>query len=408
MNRPILLSQLLEKKIKIREDKKRPINFSYFLIGAKRLNKLFIKESNEMKKEPLYQLIYEHLKQDILNQRYPFGSQVPTEKELTATYQVSRITAKRALTELESDGFIQRTPGKGSFVSYQNQLIPTTYEIAFMLPFSQAAGLERYVQGATDYLDSTPYRLTIHSTEGNRQRQRELLASLTKEKWDGLIIYPENLGNSLDLVVQLQLDAFPIVLLDKKLEGTTIPTVTSDNFSGGFLAAQHAIALGHTKITYLSTVDLLENTSVRDRYLGYLNALHEQRLQDYSANFGGQPLLRSLETVAVQEYLKEVKRSGVTCIIAENDVVALRLLSEAKKLKVNIPEDISLIGFDNIQMTDLVSPQLTTIQQDFYQIGYLAAESLLTQINQQQNSGKHLSKIVPIELIIRESVKDCL
>lgn len=103
-----------------------------------------------------------------------------------------------------------------------------------MLPFSQAAGLERYVQGATDYLDSTPYRLTIHSTEGNRQRQRELLASLTKEKWDGLIIYPENLGNSLDLVVQLQLDAFPIVLLDKKLEGTTIPTVTSDNFSGGF------------------------------------------------------------------------------------------------------------------------------------------------------------------------------
>lgn len=86
----------------------------------------------------------------------------------------------------------------------------------------------------------------------------------------------------------------------------------------------------------------------------------------------------------------------------------MRLLSEAKKLKVNIPEDISLIGFDNIQMTDLVSPQLTTIQQDFYQIGYLAAESLLTQINQQQNSGKHLSKIVPIELIIRESVKDCL
>lgn len=355
-----------------------------------------------MKKEPLYQLIYDHLKQDILNQRYPLGSQVPTEKELTASYQVSRITAKRALTELESDGFIQRTPGKGSFVIYQNQLTPTTYEIAFMLPFSQAAGLERYVQGATDYLDSTPYRLTIHSTEGNRQRQRELLASLSKEKWDGLIIYPENPENSLDLLVHLHLDSFPIVLLDKKLEGTAIPSVTSDNFSGGLLATQYAIELGHTKITYLSTIDLLQNTSVRDRYLGYLKALHEQHLQDYSANL----FLRDFEDTAIQDYLLEVKRSGVTCIIAENDVVALRLLSEAKKLKLKIPEDFSLIGFDNIQMTDLVSPQLTTVQQDFYQIGYLAAESLITQMNQQQNSGKNLSKVVPVELILRESVQD--
>ncbi|MGX7417913.1 GntR family transcriptional regulator [Carnobacterium gallinarum] len=358
-----------------------------------------------MKKEPLYQIIYDHLKNDIINQRYPYGAQVPTEKELTASYQVSRITAKRALTELENDGLIERTPGKGSFVTYQNHSTKQTYEIAFMLPFSQAAGLEYYVQGASDYLETTPYQLTIHSTEGNRQRQRELLTNLTKDKWDGLIIYPESPGNSIDLLYHLHLDGFPLVMLDKKLEGTKIPSVTSDNFTGGVLGTNYVMEMGHKKIAYLSTVDLLENSSVRDRYLGYLKALHDHQVQDYSSSLNKNQFLHSHNSEDIQEYLLEVKRAGITCIIAENDVIALSLLAEAKKIKLAIPEELSLIGFDNIQMTDLVSPQLTTIEQNFYQIGYLAAESLVTQINQQTNTGKNFSKTVPVSLIKRESVQ---
>lgn len=358
-----------------------------------------------MKKEPLYKVIYLDLKNAILNQHYSYGTQVPTEMELTETYQVSRITAKRALMELESDRLIERTAGKGSFVIYQSQSLPQTYELAFMLPFSQAAGLEYYVQGATDYLEKTPYQLTIHATEGSPTRQRELLQNLKEDKYDGLIIYPENPINSIDLLYRQHLNGFPIVMLDKKLEGTDIPSITSDNFNGGALAANYALKMGHTKIAYLSTIDLLENTSVRDRYLGYLKALHDAKIQDYSDGLTNKKFIKQLDAASLQEYLLEIKRTGFTCIIAENDIIAMRLLAEAKKLKLDIPNDLSLIGFDNIQMTDLVSPQLTTVEQNFYQIGFLAAESLVQQLTERDNTNQKFSKIVPVALVERESVQ---
>ena len=107
-----------------------------------------------MTKQPLYQKIYQDLKLKIMNQTYQEGDQLPTELELADMYQVSRITSKRALVELENDGFIYRLRGKGSFVSTQEEkpvFSGNQTDVLFMLPFAEDPGFGNYAQGIMNY-----------------------------------------------------------------------------------------------------------------------------------------------------------------------------------------------------------------------------------------------------------------
>ena len=196
---------------------------------------------------PLYQQISDDLKQKIVTKTFKSGDQLPTEKELSETYSVSRITAKRALTELEQLGLVSRTRGKGTFVQELNKNHTKLLKrVLFIIPF-EGMSFGDFTQGLVPALkvENTTVFITYASY------LKENTADDIKENFDGLIYYPMYTEDYLDILLELSLQNFPVVLLDKQIYDLGFPCVSSDNFNGGEQAAQALLNLGHKRIAFL-------------------------------------------------------------------------------------------------------------------------------------------------------------
>lgn len=357
------------------------------------------------KNEPLYRLIYATLRKQILTGVFPYNSLLPSEKDLASQFQVSRITSKRALNELAKDGYIERFAGKGSFVVFKQLLKEQTFSVSLLLPFFKNAGLEDYIQGISDYLKPLPFELTIHTTQEDPQKQRELVQSISKKTCDGMILYPDFPQTLLDLVYDLYLESFPMVLLDKHLFDLPIPVISSANLIGGYQATIHALEQGHRKILFFSLASFHENSAVKNRYLGYLKALHEYHVKPSVHLVEQNQSLDLNQQELIQHFLEQIRKEGYTCIFVEHDILALELISTAASMEWNIPEDLSFIGFDDVSLSHLITPKLTTIKQDFYRIGYTAAETLVSLITEPGKKESRSSIEIPVTLMVRESVR---
>ncbi|HFL6812915.1 TPA: GntR family transcriptional regulator [Enterococcus faecium] len=345
--------------------------------------------------QPLYQTIFNDLQMAILTGELPVDSQLPTEKELSHTYKVSRITSKRALTELEQLGLIYRVRGKGSFVKSASpeQMLPSptkTRRILFLLPYVADLSVGDFTKGLNPVMQDKQMdvMMTTHDFLQNKTA-KELI-----HEFDGLIYYAFDTEQHLDLLFEISLKEFPVIILDKKIYELPFPTVLSDNFQGGVLATSHLIEQGHSKIAYLFGAQT-HPQSVRQRYLGYLEALDKAglafhtSLDDKSATF--------------DELLSYITKYEVTAFVCENDVVAIQTMNFLRQHDYHVPEDFSIIGFDDIQAAALVDPPLTTIAQDFEQLGKLAGEALITwlETNERPSDSKF-----PVSFIKRQSTKE--
>ncbi|WP_158106630.1 substrate-binding domain-containing protein [Companilactobacillus bobalius] len=338
-------------------------------------------------------MIYQTLKNDILTQKITIGSKLPSENQLAQDYKVSRITSKRALTELENDGLVTRKAGIGTIVKKNNIEKITKSEIIFVIPFANNNEFGDYTSGLLQILDDTS---DFQLTTINNNIFRNLPLSRIKAA-KGIIYYVESLSLELPIITNLYLNDIPIVLLDKSFEDLPIPSVTSDNFTGGYLATNELIKNGHHNITFLTNEVNLNEASVRSRYFGYLSALKKQQITP-------EILHADLDQDKTIEYLvNNINNKKITGLVAENDVIAIRIMNELRNHNIQIPQQLSIIGFDNIQASKLSYPALSTIDQNFVALGENAANLLLNLIN---NSDKSITKrtTIPVKLIERQSI----
>lgn len=337
--------------------------------------------------QPLYQQIVTDLKQKITSGDLPIDSQLPTEKELSEMYNVSRITSKRALTELEQAGLIYRVRGKGSFVKSITSPLKRAQRILFLLPFTNDLSLGNFNEGLTPVMQEKNIDCLLTNLDFLDNRTAEDIM----QEFDGLIYYAVSIENRIELLFELYLKNFPVVILDKKIHEFDFPTILSDNRDGGRLATDQLVAAGHTKIGYLFA-EPHPPQSTRQRYLGYLSSLKEHQLSFQTMLNDSQATVASLVAYTQAHQL--------TAIICENDLIAIHAMRILKQANIRVPEDISVVGFDNIQAAALVDPPLTTISQDFKQIGKLAGEALIQWIE----TGKKPKDIsIPVTFIQRAS-----
>lgn len=353
-----------------------------------------------MAKLPLYQKIIDDLAKKIANGVLKPGEQLPTELALAEEYKVSRITSKRALTELENKEIIFRLQGKGSFVAEPNKAktlinrMKDRHEILLIMPFAENTGMSAYADGIVSYLRQTHYTINIETHKYDNQR--ELL--LTLDDYVGLIIYPMTSTDDLDILYYRQLQNYPMVAIDKKLEGLAMTCVTANNFAGGYELTNRLLSAGHTKILYISTQAVDVTSTIRDRYFGYLKALFEHNIQFHSENV--KPVADNDDFY--HEIIKYARNYNITAIVAENDLTAMLIMSAAKDSGLSLPKDLSIVGFDNIQASSLIEPALTTAAQDFHQMGVLAAEMLIQQIEHPKSAMKQV--VVDVAIIERHSI----
>lgn len=211
---------------------------------------------------------------------------------------------------------------------------------------------------------------------------------------DGLLLVGLHLGRS--LVEQLQKIDAPVVLVDAYDDGSAFDAVVTDNFAGAYRATCHLVEQGHRHIGIVGSLPDAY-PSVRERREGYLQALADAGLEPYFADC-------VLHPSVVEPFVTDLLTAHpeITALFGCNDDVAIASLRTAQKLGRRIPADLSVVGFDNIDLSLVVLPRLTTMRVDMLGMGRLAAHLLLNRIEHPE-AGRVRTIICP-SLVERDSV----
>lgn len=217
---------------------------------------------------------------------------------------------------------------------------------------------------------------------------------------DGIIIVYSNLFDeeAKTKLKKLIHDAdIPVIILDRLLIENDTTTIMVDHRKGGYLATKHLLELGHTRIGCISGP--INAVSSNERLLGHKDALKEVHvLFDehliYHGDFQAQSGIDALNYLYAQD---------ITAIFSFNDMMAIGLYRECKKKNIMIPDDLSVIGYDDIFLADLLDPPLTTVYQPIDELGKATVEKMLATISKKDN--KNHSVILNPALKIRESTK---
>lgn len=253
------------------------------------------------------------------------------------------------------------------------------------------------VRGIEQVLRNTQYNLILYSTRGLEEKESDLLQRIYYERRaDGLIII--SLKADTTIIKEFKKEGVPIVFIEELVEGA--PTVKFNNIKGAFIATEHLIKKGRKNIA-LVVGD--KGLNVEERVKGYREALDKYGLQynednvinvlNYSFEEGEEILDIILE--------KGSKIDGVFC--GAGDITAIGIMDAAKNKGIKIPDDIGIIGYDDIYISNLTNPSLTTVRQPIMQMGMRAFELLLEMLEGKTDFESKIISFEP-ELIIRDSV----
>lgn len=248
------------------------------------------------------------------------------------------------------------------------------------------------LRGIEDELDSAGYSPLFVSAHWNPTTEGRCIDVLRSRRVDGLIVLNGRLS---DQALKNTAKHLPIVVTGRTIKGAGLFALNFDNFAGGVLATEHLIALGHRKIAFISGDTA--HPDANERLRGYTTALEKAGIPfdahlvvpgDYQVDSG----------VAATDQLLASRRK-FTALFCANDQMAYGAALSLHRKGLRIPEDVSLIGFDDIYHSLYVAPPLSTIHQPAYEMGRLTASSIL-----QMLAGNKPTATMPApELIIRES-----
>lgn len=353
-----------------------------------------------------YKELFEHLRTQIMREEWTVGSQLPTELELAQSHTVSRGTVRQALDLLVQEGYVERIQGRGTFVSFKylnNKASREASErrIGLILPYMRDQLSLDILIGVEQAVKSRGYQFSFAYADERAEQQARDIQRMLADRVAGLVIFPVSNMSYDSSIWQLKAEDMPFVLIDRYFPDLQCDRVTADNFGGAYRATEHLIILGHTRIAFVyDTLADLRTTSVNDRYLGY-----RQALNDYHIPFDQKLTMRidKSKTDSVVDPFVELlqKPKRPQAIFAVNDFLALRLLQTARRCNITIPNDLALIGFDDVTLAAHISPSLTTVGQPRVEIGFSTGNLLLNRI--EGYDGPYSHTVLPTNLIVRES-----
>lgn len=370
--------------------------------------------SRPTSRKPKYEVITDDMLARIYSNDFSYDAVFCTEKQLAEQYQVSQITAKRAITDLEQRGVLYRKRGVGSFVSRDALAaliapphpLSDTKMVSFLLPVDSTKGnLFQTIEVVTRKLSTNGYFMSLYISDLSSSKEKANIRLLMSQHISGLIYYPTRDKINLNLLNDFVYAHIPVVIMDKSTDCSYLHNVVSDNFEGGRLLAEHLIGLGHRNIAFFTISPIDEVSSIRDRFSGYLYQMQASGISMSSKHMVYYPHVitesdaRSDAPNSFQSAIRQIINSGFTAIIAENDQVARFIYVACEEMGIRIPEDISLCGFDNTETAQEL--EITTVKQDFVAIGEQISQIILTAMA--DPFAKPQKVTVPVELVIRGS-----
>ncbi len=352
------------------------------------------------KRKPLYAQVKQYLYNLILNNYDRESYILPSENALCQNFNISRITAKRALDDICEEGFVLRVRGKGSFINREvpkSELIgkiDASYDvetqssilnihtepklICVILPDLKSKYYMNLLAGITETLRGKPWKIILATTDFDQVQETEIIKNLVSLCY-GMIISPVNSNVYNTELLRLFLKNYPIVLVDNEFQGINANCVSSDNYAAAYKATEYLIKKGKKNIGLIKQSDKY-NLNLNKRTSGYEAALIANNILIQKRYV--------LDTLTHYDTMYKEKLNGFFDANPELDaVLALNFDSGIKTLNVILernkgitPDDVIFFDKEFDDIDKLLKFNLHYIEQDAYAIGTKAAE-LLTDKN---------------------------
>jgi DNA-binding LacI/PurR family transcriptional regulator len=273
-----------------------------------------------------------------------------------------------------------------------------TFTLGMLIPDITNPFFAEIARGVEDAANKNSFNIILCNTDDKLKKERTYLEILREKRVDGLILGTAHIRDQ--SILELEKKKFPYILISRNVERLNKNCIIIDDLAGGMMATEYLIKLGHHRIAHISGP--LKTRSGLNRLKGYQLALKKHKIE-YNDELVGEGDFRIKGGYQVMKrFLKLTKPP--TAIFAANDLLALGAMQAIQKKNFYIPEDFSIIGFNDIELASFVYPSLTTIRQPILEMGNLAVKMLLKIIiDGEFNQGKIVLKP---KLIIRESCKE--
>ena len=329
------------------------------------------------------------------------GQMIGTEVQIAHRHRISRMTVRRALDRLVHQKVIERRPGKGVFV-HPRLAIRQVFEVVvpnFGNPWVQL------IMGMQEAGQPHGVKIQVYNAQGGLDADVDAVRNLPRTAPSGAIIAPVHRARFERVLVDLQRAHYPFVLVGQRLPALEAPTVTSDDYAGGYAGGRRLIELGHRRIGFIGD---LSSASVMARLQGLREAMN-----DAGVPFD-RTLAMDLSTETVWEGFSAdnerctrelMERPGApTALHYEWDGLAADGYRVLKSMGLRIPEDVSVVGYHDDPVAQWLEPSLTTVSAFLAQHGRVAVEMLMQVI---QGPGTRVeSQVLPIEWVERDSVAE--
>jgi len=304
---------------------------------------------------------------------------------INGTANVDDEKKARVLKAIEETGFVPNEVARSLFRKSAKIL-------GLVIPSIENPFFTQMASAIEKEADAHGYRVIIYNTANNFEKEKNALQMLSSMNADGIIL------TRIDkkLLPYVEATQIPVVITDSIfLEGKDITYIYSDHYQGGRLAMNHLIECGCKKVVCIKGVQKI--ASARARYQGYRDVCREKGIEEHTIDctYDYHMGLRAAEEL-LEQY------PDVDGIIASNDMVAISVYKILQKNNIKVPDEVQLIGYDDIELSSLMSPELTTIHQSVKAIGKKAAEILIFDNNKEVVENNY---IFPVKLMERETTR---
>jgi GntR family transcriptional regulator of arabinose operon len=364
-----------------------------------------------------YSIVKDSIKSKILDGTYQPNQKISSESELMKEFGVSRHTVRLAIGDLVMKGWLYREQGSGTFcadrtesegqmngANSKNIAIITTYISDYIFP--------SIIRGAEKYLSKNGYNVSLFSTDNNHETEKNVLETILSQNFDGVIVEPTKSAISnpnINYYLNLENQKTPYIMINSYYDELEPTSIILDDEKGGYLQTEHLIKLGHKNIVGFFKTD--DNQGAK-RMKGYLKAHRDNdvtiipnNIITYKTDEKSTKPLTEFESI-----LSTKNGEWPTGVICYNDELAVKLLDITRDRQLKVPEDISIIGFDDSFLANVSEVKLTTIEHPQSKLGESAAKLILDLIDshkgeQKKDHNKVESVVFEPKLIVRNSTK---
>ena len=339
-------------------------------------------------KQTKYQMISDEIKQQIIEGKYKIGETIPTELALQAQYGVSRHTVRQAIGLLSTEGYLRTEKGSGTYV-LDFQLKPSNMKdgqnktIGVMTTYISNYIFPDIIHGIEKALREKGYSLLLSSTNNDVDQEIECLKMMLDRHVEGLIVEPtksNEFNPNLPYYIQLKENNVPIVMINACYEELSAPYVVMNDVKAGQILTDYLIDKGHTNIGIITKIDDLQG---KYRLKGFLKSCEKNKISVAPEQ------ICTYKTGTEEQALHQLKQmidhgetnSKLSAIICYNDEMASQVIEALKQENKAVPNDISVVGYDDSILSVAGDTEITTISHAKEQMGIDAVATLLKMLS---------------------------